>query len=350
MRIHVARADPGSPTCAPTFIDRLRTQRAPRHHEAVADPAEADVILFPDCHLLGRDWRLTAIAHHDLVRRYPAKVAVYDERDRPWCRFPGIYVSMPSDTFAPTAQVAGSYYRIDDPAERLGTPPGAIDQDLLFSFVGGRTHPCRDAVFALTDPRAVIGDSTGFLFFDPASSRFEERRREFAEVLFRSKFALCPRGTGTSSIRLYETMAAGRAPVVIADAWRPPAGPDWEQCSIRWPESRTAELPAYLARREPDATAMGLAARAAYEQWFAPDVVLSHFFDQLEGLRGADGFTGCPDGGYRGTQYRRVAGEQVLSRLRAAKARILASSPPPPGAPVRPGRPGRPGASRPRHR
>jgi hypothetical protein len=323
MKVHFAPARPGSATCVPTFVDRLNAQRAPQRHRGVADPAEADVIVFPDCHLLGRDWRLTAIAENDLVRRYPGRIAVYDERDLPWCRFPGIYVSMPSDTFSPTAQVAGSYYQIDDPADRLGVPADTIEQDLLFSFVGGPTHPCRDAVFALRDPRAVIENSAGFLFFDPASTRFEERRREFAEVLHRSKFALCPRGTGTSSIRLYEAMAAGRAPVVIADAWLPPAGPDWDQFSIRWPESGIAELPEYLAAREPDAQTMGMKARAAFQMWFAPDVVLAHAFDQLEVLYRTDGFTGCPQGGYRGTQYRRVGSEQVLSRLRALKARLI---------------------------
>jgi hypothetical protein len=324
MKVHFAQARPQSPlTCVPNFIEQLNTQREPQRHEGVTDPADADVILFPDCHLLGGDWRLTPIAGNDLARRYPRKVAVYDERDLPWCRFPGIYVSMPSDTFSPSSQVPGSYYRIDDPAERLSVAPDTVEQDLLFSFIGGRTHPCRDAVFALNDPRAYVVNSTGFVFFDSSSNRFEERRREFAEVLFRSKFALCPRGAGVSSIRLYETLAAGRAPVVIADTWMPPVGPDWDEFSIRWPQARTAELPEYLAQRESEAVTMGRNARAAYDQWFAPDIVLTRLLDQLDQLRGANGFVGFPEGGLRGRQYRRAATDQVLSRMRAVKARLL---------------------------
>ncbi len=323
MKVHFARTRvPNGASIVDTMIDRLAGQAEPQRHVGTADPAEADVILFPDCHLLGLDWRLTAIATTDLARRYPEKVAVYDERDVPWCRFPGIYVSMPSPCFDRTWQVAGSYYTIEDPTTRLDGGTSSIEQDLLFGFVGGRTHPCRDAVFALDADRAHVESTEGFVFYDPTSLHFAERRRNFAEIVFRSKFVLCPRGWGTSSIRLYETMAAGRAPVIIADEWVPPTGPDWSAFSITWPEGRIAELPRILAEREADAEEMGRRARLAFDSWFAPAVVLSRQLDQLEERLRPGGFVGFPSGGVKDAQYRRALVANARTRYHEVKAKV----------------------------
>src|SRR5262249_46832065 len=129
------------------------------------------------------------------------------------------------------------------------------DDNFLFTFVGTPAAPvshvrCREAIYALHHPRSYIERVTGFVFFDPTSADFIARKQHFAEIMARSKFVLCPRGLATSSIRLYETLANRRVPVILADAWVPPNGPRWEQFTIRWPEGRVAELPAYLESRE----------------------------------------------------------------------------------------------------
>ena len=101
------------------------------------------------------------------------------------------------------------------------------------------------------------------MFHDATSRDYEVRRRRFAETMFRSKFVLCPRGHGTSSIRLFETLAAGRVPVVISDDWVAPKGPTWDACSVRWSQDAgTESLLAYLEELEPRAAEMGAAARA----------------------------------------------------------------------------------------
>jgi hypothetical protein len=323
MKVHFARTrSPNAPSCVPAMVDLLADQRDPHGHVSVEDPADADVVLFPDCHLLPRDWKLHAIATSDAARRYPHKVAVYDERDTPWCRYPGIYVSMPATHFERRWQVAGSYYRVNDPVIRLGADTAEIEQDLLCSFVGGRTHRCRNAVLRLSGPRIHVESTEGFVFYDPSSVRFDERRRSFAETLYRSKYVLCPRGAGTSSIRLYETLAAGRVPVVVSDQWVPPAGPKWDEISLRWPEHGVAELPRVLLELEPGAEAMGRRARAAYEEWFAPDVVLTAMLDQLETRFAAPDFGGLADRGRHDGQYLRAGAKRVATRSYGLKARV----------------------------
>lgn len=304
------------------MIDLLSRQDGTRPHCGTPDPAEADLILYPDCHLLSRDWRLTEIAESEPALRYPEKVAVYDERDTPWCRYPGIYVSMPSGSFNRRWQVAGSYYFMEDPADRIDGDPASIERDLLFSFVGGPTHPCRDRILALQSSRAHVESSKGFVFYESSSDRFAERRRSFAEIMFRSSFVLCPRGQGTSSFRLYETLAAGRAPVIISDGWVPPSGPDWESFSIRWPERRVAELHGALAEREADAEAMGRRAREAYDTWFSPTVALGAQLDQFEELARTGGFAGFPVGGVKDGQFRRAGAANLQFRYHALRGRV----------------------------
>ena len=323
MKIHVARTRVVlTYSLVDRWIDLLDRQDDTQRHVGTPDPGEADVIIYPDCHLLSRDWRLTEITESDTARRYPEKVAVYDERDTPWCRYPGIYASMPAERIDPRWQVAGSYIFTEDPAGRIDGDPDALGRDLLFSFIGGRTHPCRDGILSLDPGRAHIESSRGFIFYEPTSDRFAERRRNFAEVMFRSNFVLCPRGQGTSSIRLYETLAAGRAPVIISDDWMPPAGPDWESFSIRWPEGRIGELPGALAEREADAAAMGRRAREAYDTWFAPTVVVTRQLDQLERLLRPGGFAGFPAGGGKDGQYRRARAANVRFRYHSLRTKV----------------------------
>jgi hypothetical protein len=65
-------------------------------------------------------------------------------------------------------------------------------------------------------------------------------------------------------------MKAARCPVIIADDWTPPAGPDWTACSLRVKEAGLAGLPGILAAARPRAAAMGEAARTAWERYFSP--------------------------------------------------------------------------------
>lgn len=57
-----------------------------------------------------------------------------------------------------------------------------------------------------------------------------ERTWRYNQVLSDSIFSLCPEGAGPNTIRLWESLAAGAIPVVIAEDWIPPKLPP----DIRW--------------------------------------------------------------------------------------------------------------------
>ena len=285
MKVFLASAGPPDRASNIRMFERLADFS--RRHLLVDEPAEADVVLFTECHLVGSDWRLREIRSSNLARRYWDKCYLYDERDRPWCALPGLFVSVPASSHHPEWQVATSYTLAEEPWRKVGDEGlRQMETDLLFSFVGSRTHRCRDAVFALAGhPSCVVEPVTdGFRFFDPSSTDFEAHQRRFAEVIYRSKFVLCPRGTGTSSIRSYEVMAAGRVPVIISDGWIPPSGPDWTAFAVIWPESQIDRLPLHLKQREADAAEMGRRARDVYLERYSPEVWFDLRMDELESL------------------------------------------------------------------
>jgi hypothetical protein len=98
-------------------------------------------------------------------------------------------------------------------------------------------------------------------------------KKMFVLDLLNAKFALCPAGTGLSSFRIYEAMQAGRAPVVIADGWAAPPGPDWESFLIRIPEADIPNLRAILRERESEWSVMGQMAREAWIQFYSPEKI-----------------------------------------------------------------------------
>jgi len=76
----------------------------------------------------------------------------------------------------------------------------------------------------------------------------EDASAEFRNVMAQSIFTLCPSGTGPNSIRLWEALASGSVPVVLADTYRYP-GDDklWRMATVSCAE--TPEAIAALSNR-----------------------------------------------------------------------------------------------------
>ena len=312
MKIHIARLGHRLTIDAPvdTFTRLAARDKVGKHH-VTHSPEHADVVLFPQCHMLPHDWRLNRIRRHPVTEAFRDKIMVYDERDRPWCAFPGVYVSMPARYFKEEHQRAWAYFPV--PETRVTDAP-----DILFSFIGSNSASCRRSLFTLSHPDAIVAEAHGFTFYDPTSPQFGAQRARFQAVMARSRFVLCPRGRGTSSIRLYETLAAGRVPVIIPDDWVPPVGPAWESFSVRWPEHETVGLIDMLSDLDRDWQAMSLRARAAYAEYFSPDVAFHNVAELCDAIRIAPSSATVPDRGIRDRAYA-AAGIDVM-RWRASSA------------------------------
>jgi hypothetical protein len=244
-------------------------------HELVDSPTDAELVLFTDVHF--DNWRRTHLRRDPWLRLYRDRALVFDESDRPWLAWPGIYSSMPRTRFDLRWQRAWLYPVIEE--ERF-VPLRDVPPCELATFIGSPTHKCREPLFELRDPRLRAQRVTGFMFYDRASVDFEARRAQFERAMARSRFVLCPRGHGTSSFRLQEALAAGRVPVIISDDWVAPHGVDLSRCSIRWPQRDYPQLLDLLERiPEREANEMARIAAETYDRHFARAESFSRIVD-----------------------------------------------------------------------
>lgn len=262
---------------------RLAAQDRFGVHTLVDDAQSADLVLFLDGHQHWRDLTLSDITQHPLVRQDRDRAFLYNEMDQPWCAMPGLYVAMPRRSFDWERQRPCSYLSL---VNNLDTAPGdaPIEPDLLFSYMGRLGHPTREAIVQLSDPRGLIEDTSRFSFFGATTDEVARQKRRYAEVVRRSKFVLCPVGSGASSFRLFETLLAGRVPVILSDEWVAPMGPNWDECALRVPERNVRDLPAIIAEHEPRFPAMSVAAHQAWEDWFAADTLFHRMIDGCKDL------------------------------------------------------------------
>jgi len=239
-------------------------------HALTDDPAAADVILFVE--------NCDPIRHYFEVRRHPVYRALADRcflfsrHDHPVPFLPGVYASIPRRWHDPARTRGGLYLNaFDHPFIEYSSAP--VARDYLYSFIGQvGTHPLREAMMGLPDDEGFLFDTTPYW---PYAELDDETRRalerQYVDVATRSAFVLCPRGRGASSIRLFEMMRMGRAPVIVSDEWTPPEGPDWDTFSVRVAEGDLDSLPEILRTRADDAAAMGERARRCWENWFSEE-------------------------------------------------------------------------------
>lgn len=253
-----------------------------RGHELAGSAAEADVVLY----LEPNAWRdrpyAEAMLREDDIRRWPEKCFAYNYADFFIGFLPGLYVGLPKWHATDPRYASWSYVLgLPNPfVARIAEQPPPYQPKHLFSFRGTNTAPVRGEILR-RGPQWGAFASVGELPTGQFYRGTEELQRRYVDEVLASRFVLCPRGLGSSSHRLFETMALGRVPVILSDAWVEPAGPAWRECSLRVPEEQVARLPEILRQAEPRAAEMGRKARAAWEQWFAPGVVVPRCFDRL---------------------------------------------------------------------
>jgi hypothetical protein len=247
------------------------------------DPSEATHIVFLESGKRRlRFWQGNHLKYHPLVRKFSEKCFIWCSEDAPLTYLPGLYVSMPKNFFDPRVHRSFRYLTLN--TERRPVPP-ARERDLLYCFVGAPTSKVRRKILSMQHPPDCLVEET--LNYNHSQWAADDDVSPYAEILARSRFTLCPPGSGASSYRLFEAMRAGSIPVVISDQLVLADGPDWPQCSVRLPEAEVGNLESALrAIRNPQA--MGEVARQAFVDYFAADRMLGHLARELRLLFPAD--------------------------------------------------------------
>jgi len=251
------------------------------NHTLCESAEEADVILFVEnTHF--NDYLYKQLRQHPLIQQFPEKTFMYNESDKPWSALPGLYCSMPRRFFQSDKQIAFPY--LATPNEFIkDVHTWDVEKRWLFSFVGSASHRCRKQVMALTAESEGVQDTSEFNVWDCTVHTKAAQGINFAQTMAESHFMLCPRGIGTSSYRLFETLEAGRAPVIIANQWVPTPHINWD-FAVRVDERDIKSIPALLRSISDEAEDRGNAARAAWELAYAPSVMFNTVGESLASL------------------------------------------------------------------
>jgi hypothetical protein len=258
-----------------------------KSHVLTDDPTDASLVLFVEREGAAGD-ALEAVRQHPLVSRFPEKCFVFNPRYKGMPLLPGIYASVPKRWYNPSRIRSGHYPEVCE--SNLLRYDASYSPEYLFSFLGMIwTSPVRYGIFGLKDyPRGLVQDTSddgvkpyrAELWGEDVDERRKEwYKQRYADSILNSKFVLCPRGMGPSSMRLFETMLLGRVPVILSDQWVPPVGPEWDTFSIRVAERDVRKIPSLLEAHEDRAVHMGRAARSAWSAWFARDVTFKRVVD-----------------------------------------------------------------------
>lgn len=251
-------------------------------HRLVGDPTEADLIIFSK---LSGHGPYLEVLFHPLFRKYPLKSYLFVSGDNPFYPIPGLFTSL--DKRHHRSGWTRSCHYIHGPTNPFFRRE-RIDEKAkyLCSFVGSAaTHPVRERLLERAPHGSFMRNTQGGKAYGEMSrTERTQFRREYADVTYASSFVLCPRGGGSSSFRLFEAMQCGRAPVILADNWVPPRGPDWGTFSLRLPESAIGGLEARLRSMEPHAREMGRMAREAWSKYFCPEASFDYLVQELLAL------------------------------------------------------------------
>jgi hypothetical protein len=242
-------------------------------HSLTDDAQSADLILFVEnCDTFRHYFH--EVRQHPHYADHPDKCFLHTRTDFPVPFLPGVYASLRHRWYNPYRVRTGGYLRAFN-HDFIHYDDGNTARDYLYSFMGkSNTHPVRDRILQLYHDRQYLQDTTPLWpYGELDESREQQLKSQYTDVSLRSKFILAPRGRGTSSIRLFESLRMGRPPVIIADQWVAPEGPDWSSCSIRVKEREVDQIPEILEAHENQAEEMGQKARQVWEDWFARESI-----------------------------------------------------------------------------
>jgi hypothetical protein len=259
-------------------------------HTLTDDPAAADLIVFAELGAEGlfSEW----VRHHPWVKKYREKCFIFDVGDLTLPFLPGLYASLRKSYHDEGRTRTGYYLRLDE-NPYIDSRPVPEEPRYLGCFVGSlANHAVRAELAKVASGRLLVEDTSAFaqrmLYMSP-----EEKARGFwphyADTMASSAFALCPRGRGPGSIRLFEALCMGRCPVIMADEWVYPERIDWAECSITVAERDIPRLPEILEKQLPQAAELGRAARRAWEEYYSPEVRFHWLVEDCLSIRKARG-------------------------------------------------------------
>jgi hypothetical protein len=256
------------------------------------DPALADALVIQEPWAF-REWRyIDKLIADPVIGRFSHKVYSVNGDDAAAGLLRGIYTCLPRSRFDPALHAAAPF--LSQPNEQVlaqaGSPRGPA------AFLGtwrGNPKSNRRVRGRLLD---LYAGSARFKIESTESwlDHGADEKVRYVELLRAGQFSLCPGGWAAASMRIFESMALGVAPVILADEFVEPAGPDWRAFSLRVREADLGSLESILQAQSGRHEEMGARAYEAWKQHFHPDLLIAYYADALLGCIRANAGSGSP--------------------------------------------------------
>ena len=113
-------------------------------------------------------------------------------------------------------------------------------------------------------------------------------KEAYARSITASKFVLCPRGYGPNSVRMYETLALGRIPIIISDGFKLPLEQQipYKKFCIAVDESKLDQIPSIVDNflENHDWNDACQSARKVYNQYFQANSINKLVTESIRGF------------------------------------------------------------------
>jgi hypothetical protein len=263
----------------PSLLERIKAEiKARAECVEVTDPTQADAIVLHEA-TSHKDWRyIDKLREDPIIGQFPHKTYTINTDDGASGLLRGLYTSLATHRFDGRFHRAIPFPVVSNERvlERRDETPD--DRRLLASWRGNtKSNPIRKKLIErfAGDPRFQI-EATDSWFNHGA-----DEKDAYVDLLQSSKFSLCPAGWASVSFRIFESMALGVAPVIIANGFVPPAGPDWAAFSLTLKENQLPELEALLIQKEPEYRERGRLAKSEWNRFFLPEALHLYYTDSL---------------------------------------------------------------------
>ena len=240
----------------------------------------ADVILIQEKVSFKNFRYINELLADPLIAKYYHKIFTINSDDCATGLLRGAYTSLPKSRFNPKLYTPVPYF--DYPNELVFSK---TQKEVLPTYLAcwrGNTKSNKirpvmaKALHGMSEVRIEMTDSW-------LDHQFKEKQA-YVDLMLQSKFSLCPAGWASVSFRIYESMALGRCPVIIADNFVPPAGPNWKDFALFLPERDMPTLYSSIIQHEHSYKELGEQALQAWNEFFCPDKITRFYAQSLFSL------------------------------------------------------------------
>ena len=135
---------------------------------------------------------------------------------------------------------------------------GTYNQRIYISDIRKQIFDMKHATNTLVESTAqwhfekiVYGSEQTALGKEAATDANREGTQRYNDTLLKSRYSLCPSGSGPSSIRIWESLAIGAIPVILADTVDLPSHRLWSKAVVQIEEKKFSTIAARLASISP---------------------------------------------------------------------------------------------------